>query len=125
MVQARSSAHMLTLGPALKVTIHVNADVSSRVNFLHDDILQFLLKRGVAGATLLRVQAGFGAHHRLHTQGAAGIQGEHLSVRIEFIENKESVDAILPDLCELVSDGLIEVKATSVLKVTTGKADLL
>jgi uncharacterized protein len=124
-VQARSSAHMLTLGPALKVTIHVNADVSSRANFLHDDILQFLLKRGVAGATLLRVQAGFGAHHRLHTQGAAGVQGEHLSVRIEFIENKESVDAILPDLCELVSDGLIEVQATSILKVTTGKADLL
>jgi PII-like signaling protein len=116
---------MLTLGPALKVTIHVNADVSSRANFLHDDILQFLLKRGVAGATLLRVQAGFGAHHRLHTQGAAGVQGEHLSVRIEFIENKESVDAILPDLCELVSDGLIEVQATSILKVTTGKADLL
>jgi PII-like signaling protein len=116
---------MLTIGPALKVTIHVNADISSRVNFLHDDILQFLLKRGVAGATLLRVQAGFGTHHRLHTQGAAGVEGEHLPVRIEFIENKESVDAILPDLCELISDGLIEVQTTTVLKVTAKKADLL
>jgi PII-like signaling protein len=116
---------MLTIGPALKVTIHVNADISSHVNFLHDDILQFLLKRGVAGATLLRVQAGFGAHHRLHTQGAAGIQGEHLSARIEFIDNKDSIDAILPDLCELVSDGLIEVQATTILKVTNGKADFL
>jgi PII-like signaling protein len=116
---------MLTIGPAQKVTIHVNADVSSRVTFLHDDILQFLLKRGVAGATLLPVQAGFGAHHRMHTQGAAGIEGEHLSVRIEFIENKESVDAILPDLCELVSDGLIEIQPTTILKVTTGKENLL
>ena len=116
---------MLTIGPALKVTIHVNADVSSRVNFLHEDILQFLLKRGVAGATLLRVQAGFGAHHRVHTQGAAGTEGEHLSVRIEFIENEKSVDAILPDLCELVSDGLIEVQSTKILKVTTGKENLL
>ena len=116
---------MLTIGPAQKVTIHVNADVSARVNFLHDDILQFLLKRGVAGATLLPVQAGFGAHHRMHTQGAAGIEGEHSSVRIEFIENKESVDAILPDLCELVSDGLIEIQPTTILKVTTGKENLL
>ena len=116
---------MLTIGPALKVTIHVNADVSSRVDFLHDDILHLLLKRGVAGATLLRVQAGFGAHRRLHTQGAAGVEGEHLPVRIEFIESKESVDAILPDLYELVSDGVIEVQNTTILKVATGKADLL
>jgi uncharacterized protein len=116
---------MLIIGPALKVTIHVNADVSSRVNFLHDDILQFLLKRGVAGATLLRVQAGFGTHHRLHTQGAAGVEGEHLSVRIEFIESKDSVDALLPDLYELVSDGIIEVQATTILKVASGKAQLL
>lgn len=116
---------MRTLGCALKVTIHVNADISSRVNFFHDDILQFLLKRGVAGATLLQVQAGFGAHHRLHTQGAAGVEGEHLPVRIEFIENKESVETILPDLCELVSDGMIEVQATTILKVTSRNADLL
>ena len=115
---------MLTIGPALKVTIHVNSDNSSRVNFLHDDILQFLFKRGVAGAALLRVQAGFGTHHRLHTQGAAGVEGEHLPIRIEFIESKESVYAILPDLCELVSDGLVEVQATTILKVTTRKADL-
>jgi PII-like signaling protein len=116
---------MLTIGPALKVIIHVNTDVSSRENFLHEDILQFLFRRGIAGATLLRVQAGFGAHHRLHTQGAVGAKGEHSSVRIEFIENKERVDAILPDLCELVTDGLVEVHATTILKVATGKANLL
>lgn len=79
---------MLTTGPVLKVAIHVNADISSRVNFLHNDIVQFLFTRGIAGATLLPVQARIGAHHRLHTQGAAGIEGEHLPVRIEFIESR-------------------------------------
>ena len=115
---------MLTPGPALKVTIHVNADVSSHTAFLHEEILQFLFERGVAGATLLRVQAGFGAHHRLHTQGAAGVEGEHLPVRIEFIESTETVEAILPALRELITDGVIEAQSTTILKCATGNDGL-
>jgi uncharacterized protein len=115
---------MLTTGPALKVTIHVNADISSRTKFLHEEILDLLFERGVAGATLLRVQVGFGSHHRLHTEGAAGTEGEHLPVRIEFIENKETVDAILPALYELVSDGVIEAQSTTVLRIAAGKTEL-
>jgi uncharacterized protein len=117
-------ANMLTTGPALKVTIHINADISSRTNFLHEEILQLLMERGIAGATLLRVQVGFGSHHRMHTEGAAGVEGEHLPVRIEFIECKETVNAILPALYELVSDGVIEAQNITILKVTTGKSQL-
>ncbi len=115
---------MLTPGPALKVTIHVNADVSSRTAFLHEEILRFLFERGVAGATVLRVQAGFGAHHRLHTQGAAGVEGEHLPIRIEFIESMEAVEAILPALRELITDGVIEAQSTTILKCATGNEEL-
>jgi uncharacterized protein len=115
---------MLTTGPALKVTIHVNADISSRTKFLHEEILQLLFEHGVAGATLLRVQVGFGAHHRLHTEGAAGVEGEHLPLRIEFIESEEAVDAILPALFELISDGVIEPQSTTILKIATGKTEL-
>jgi hypothetical protein len=115
---------MLTPGPALKVTIHVNSDVSSHTAFLHEEILHFLLERGVAGATLLRVQAGFGAHHRLHTQGAAGVEGEHLPIRIEFIESAEAVEAILPALRELITDGVIEAQSTTILKCATGNDEL-
>jgi PII-like signaling protein len=115
---------MLTTGPGLKVTIHVNADIGSRTRFLHEEILQLLFERGVAGATLLRVQVGFGSHHHLHTEGAAGVEGEHLPVRIEFIESQETVDAILPALYELVSDGVIEAQRTTILKIATGKTEL-
>jgi PII-like signaling protein len=114
---------MLTTRPALKVTIHVNADISSHTEFLHEEILKLLFERGVAGATLLRVQVGFGAHHRLHTEGAAGVEGEHLPVRIEFIESKQTVDAILPALCELISDGVVEAQSTTILKIATGRTE--
>jgi PII-like signaling protein len=44
------------------------------------------------------------------------VAGEHLPVRIEFMESPEVVDAILPALCEMVSDGVIEVHATTIVK---------
>ena len=53
---------MLALGPAKKVTIHLNEDTSSRSDFLSHEILSLLLKQGVAGASVLRPEAGFDGH---------------------------------------------------------------
>jgi PII-like signaling protein len=108
---------MLDVGSAIKITIHLNQDVSSRSDFLHKEILSFLYDRGVSGATLFRPHAGFGFHHHLHTAGAGGVEGEHLPVRIEFIEKKEKVRDLLPELYGLVTDGLIEAKDTTILKI--------
>jgi PII-like signaling protein len=41
---------------------------------------------------------------------------EHLPVRIEFIEAADVVDALMPTLYDMVSDGLIEVQDTTVIK---------
>jgi PII-like signaling protein len=78
--------------------------------------LSFLRERGVAGATLIRPAAGFGSHHRTHSAGG-GLSGkEHLPLLIEFIETKDVADALLPSLCELITDGLIEAHDTTVIK---------
>jgi PII-like signaling protein len=37
-------------------------------------------------------------------------------VRIEFIETKDAADALMPALCELITDGLIEAQDTTVIK---------
>ncbi len=108
---------MLEVGPAVKITIHLNEDISSRTDFLHNEILSFRYKQGVSGATVFRPHAGFGFHRHVHTAGAGGVEGEHLPVRIEFIETKETIERLLPELFALVTDGLIEAKDTSILKV--------
>ena len=107
---------MLVPGTAKKVIIHLNEDTSSEHDFLYKEIVQFLYAHKVAGATLIRAQAGFGSHHQLHTAGAGSVAGEHLPIRIEFLESPEVVDAILPALCELVSDGMIETQTTTIVK---------
>jgi uncharacterized protein len=107
---------MLTPGLAKKVTIHLNEDTSARHDFLYNEIFSFLKDRGVAGASMMRPESGFGSHHRVHTTQAGTGEREHLPIRIEFIESQAAADALLPALCELITDGLIEVQDTTILK---------
>jgi len=108
---------MLAPGLATKVTIHLNEDTGAGHDFLYAEIFTFLRERGVAGATLIRPAAGFGSHHRTHSaQGDDEGEREHLPVRIEFIETRHAADALLPSLCELITDGLIEAHDTTVIK---------
>jgi uncharacterized protein len=107
---------MLTPGLAKKVAIHLNEDTSASHDFLYHEIFSFLQERGVAGATMIRPQSGFGSHHRVHVTDGDCSERELLPVRIEFIESKEAFEALLPALLDLISDGLIEVQETTILK---------
>jgi PII-like signaling protein len=106
---------MLTKGPAKKVTIFVNEDTQHHMTALHESIMTFLMHKGVSGATATRAYSGFGTHHTLHTPKIE-VLAEHLPMRIEFVETPEKVDEVLPTLYEMVSDGLIEVQDTTVVK---------
>jgi PII-like signaling protein len=106
---------MLSKGPAKKVTIFLNEDTQHHLSALHDAVMTFLLHKGVAGATATRAVAGFGSHQRLHTPHIE-VLAEHLPIRIEFIDTPEKVDEVLPTLYEMVTDGLIEVQDTTVVK---------
>jgi PII-like signaling protein len=106
---------MLAKGPAKKVTIFLNEDTQHHMTALHDSILTFLMHKGVSGATATRAFAGFGAHHQLHTPKIEAM-AEHLPVRIEFVDTPEKVEQVLPALYDMVSDGLIEVQDTTIVK---------
>jgi len=110
---------MLDSGPAKKVTIYVNEDSRSHSEPLYEAVLELLLHRGVHGATASKAMAGFGSHHRMHT-GKIELLAEHLPVRIEFVESASKVNEILPQLYELVADGLIEVQDTTVVRASGG-----
>ena len=117
------SKSMLQPGPAKKVTIHLNEDTAATLDFLYNEIFSFLFQRGVAGATVVRPVAGFGSHHRVHGTELGATSAGHMPVRIEFIESAERVDELMPNLCELVTDGLIEAHETTVYKAVA-KRDL-
>jgi PII-like signaling protein len=111
---------VLALGPAKKVTVHLNEDTSSGGDFLRREILSLLFKHGIAGASVLRPEAGFGSHHRLHSHEGGADTAQHMPLRIEFIDTEKNIRTLLPLLKELVTDGLIEAQDTVVLKAALG-----
>ena len=106
---------MLQRGAAKKVTVYVNEDARHHAMPLYEAVLNYLLHKGVAGATATRAMAGFGVHHSLHT-AKIEVLAEHLPVRVEFVESAAKVDDVLPGLYDMVTDGLVEVQDTTVVK---------
>jgi len=106
---------MLAKGPAKKVTIYINETTQHHMQSLHDAILTYLMHKGIGGATATRGFAGFGAHQQLHTPKIE-ILSMDLPIRIEFVETAEKADEVLPTLYEMITDGLIEVQDTTVIK---------
>jgi PII-like signaling protein len=107
---------MLLKGTAKKVTIYLNEDSQHHLGSLYEALLTFLLHKGVSGATVTKALAGFGAHKVIHTPKIE-VLAEHMPVRVEFIETAEKVDELLPTLYDMVTDGLIEVQDTTVVKI--------
>ncbi len=106
---------MLTKGPAKKICIYVSEDQQYHGNSLYAAILDYLFYRGVAGATVVRGIAGFGADHHLHTARILRLT-ENLPMKIEFIEDAQKIDDLLPKLLEMAGTGLIDMQDTTVVK---------
>jgi PII-like signaling protein len=106
---------MLQPGKAVKVTIYLSDGATHHGVPLYSSILDFLFYRGVAGATVLKGVAGFGADHHMHASHLVEIS-DRLPIKIEFIETREKVESILGKLEELAGSGLIEMQETTVAK---------
>src|SRR5579885_1909028 len=106
---------MLNAGPARKVTIFINEDAKHHHTPLHDAIMALLINKGISGATATKAFSGFGSHEVLHTPNIE-VLAERLPIRIEFVDSPEKVDGVLPSLYDMVSDGLIEVQDTTVIR---------
>ena len=57
--------------------------------------------------------------HRIHSAHILEIS-DHLPIKIEFIESREKVEAILPELEKRIGSGLIEMQETMVIVPAKG-----
>ena len=106
---------MLKAGPGKKVGIYVAEDQQYHGSAAYAAILDFLFFHGVAGATVTRGIAGFGADHHLHTDRLVDLATK-FPVKVEFIETAEKVEELLPKLQAMAGSGLIEMHDTTIVK---------
>ncbi len=105
---------MLTTGKAVKVTLYLSDGAKHHGVPVYSSILDFLFHSGIAGATVVKGVAGFGAKHRLHSAPSLEIS-DHLPIMVEFIETREKVDQVLPELEKRTGSGLIEIQETTIV----------
>ena len=105
---------MLSSGKAVKVTLYLSDGAKHHGVPVYSSILDFLFNNGVAGATVVKGVAGFGAAHHLHSAHILEISDE-LPIKIEFIESREKVDEVLPELEKRTGSGLIEIQETTII----------
>jgi len=81
---------------------------------LYEALLERLRKRGLAGATVLRGVAGFGASSVVHTEKVLRLSLD-LPVVVEVVETEEAIQSVLPDLDEMIGGGLVTLERARVL----------
>jgi len=81
---------------------------------LYEALLEKLRARGLAGATVLRGVAGFGASSVMHTDKVLRLSLD-LPLIIEIVETEATIQAILPDLDEMIGGGLVTLERARVI----------
>jgi PII-like signaling protein len=106
---------MLQAGKAVKVSIYLSEGSRHHSTACEASILDFLLHRGVSGASVFKGVAGFGVDHHVHSASLVELS-DHLPVKVEFIETQAKVDELMPKLSELSGTGMITLEETIVVK---------
>ena len=81
---------------------------------LYAQIVELLRRHHYAGATVLRGIMSFGASAHVHTVRFLELSGD-LPIVIECVETAERIDAILPELDEMIGGGLITLEKVNVI----------
>ena len=82
---------------------------------LHAALVELFRSRGLAGATVLRGVAGFGADSVVHTANILRLSAG-LPLVIEVVDSQEHLDSVLPDVDKMMRGGLITMEKVRVLK---------
>jgi PII-like signaling protein len=102
-------------GVLLRIFIGESDEEPGRDRPLYEAIVRRARAAHLAGATVLRGPMGFGRHSRVHTAKLLELSTD-LPILIEIVDSEEKVDAFLPTVDELVTEGLVTLEAVRIVR---------
>ncbi len=106
---------MRLTGPALRLTIFVGENDTWHRKPLYSEIVHRAHAAGLAGASVFRGIEGFGASSLIHTSRLLSLS-EDLPVAVVIVDTEDRVRAFLPQLDELVGEGLVTLDDCEVIR---------
>jgi len=113
---------MTLTGAALRMTVFVSETQQFRHRPLYTEIVHRAHAAGLAGATVLRGHEGFGASSHIHTTRILSL-AEDLPAMILIVDLPEKIRAFLPQVEELVQQGLIILDEVEVVRYVGSRTD--
>ena len=77
--------------------------------------LELFRRNGLAGATVLKGVAGFGARSVVHTASLLRLSAD-LPLVIEVVDSPEPLDKVLPQIDGMMAGGLITMEKVRVIR---------
>ena len=109
---------------AKRLSIYIGESDRWSGRALYVALLQALRKNGMAGATVTRGLAGFGAHSVIHTANIEVLSMD-LPLLIQAIDSPEKIGKALEVITPMVGEGLITLDDVEVIKYTHRYLNLL
>ena len=82
---------------------------------LATEIVQRAHRAGLAGASVFRGIEGYGASNHIHTTRILSLSDD-LPIAVIIIDTDERIQAFLPELDQLITEGLVIIDDVEVLK---------
>ncbi|RJQ45694.1 MAG: DUF190 domain-containing protein [Gaiellales bacterium] len=98
-----------------KLNIYVDEQDKHHHKPVYEAVLDILREHKVAGASVFRGVGGFGADGVVHSAKILELSTD-LPVKIEVVDAREKIEAILPELCSVVEKGIITMSDATVIK---------
>jgi PII-like signaling protein len=102
-------------GKALRVTVFIGENDTWHRKPLYSQIVHRARAAGLAGASVFRGIEGFGASSLIHTTRLLSLS-EDLPVAVVIVDTEERVRAFLPELDELVGEGMVILDSCEVIR---------
>jgi PII-like signaling protein len=100
-------------GAGVRLTVYIGESDRWEHRPLHEAIMLKARGAGLAGCTVLRGHAGFGAKSRIHKFELLSLSFD-LPIVVEIIDTAEKVRAFLPVVEEMMQDGLVTIEPLEV-----------
>ena len=104
-------------GPAQRLTIFIGESDRYRHHSLSSEIVQRARRARLAGASVLRGVGGFGASQTVHSSHLLSLSDD-LPLAIIIVDDAARIRAFLPELDELIEEGLVIVDDVHVVRYT-------
>jgi PII-like signaling protein len=101
--------------PAKRLTIFIGESDHYHHHSLSSEIVQRARRMGLAGCSVFRGVEGFGASQRVHTAHVLSLS-EDLPIAIIIVDSAERITEFLPQLDELITEGLVIVDDVEVVR---------